>query len=160
MKKRILSIVLAICLVLSCVPITVFAANSDATALQALLDKGGTVKLTRDYTIDTTLNVRNTVTLDLNGCVIRINTSKKRIRVSGSNAHLTLTDSSPTTKHDGLPAGGVITGGHDASFGGGVYVSNEGKFTMDSGTIYNCSAKEGGGVLVYAGNFAMSGSKN
>ena len=44
MKKRILSIVLVLCMVLSFVPITVFAANSDTTAeLQALLDAGGTV---------------------------------------------------------------------------------------------------------------------
>ena len=40
MKKRILSIVLAICLVLSCVPITVFAANTDATERQNKLNSG------------------------------------------------------------------------------------------------------------------------
>lgn len=41
MKKRILSIVLAICLVLSCVPITVFVANA-APAEQFNLTPGGT----------------------------------------------------------------------------------------------------------------------
>lgn len=82
MKKRILSIVLAICLVLSCVPITVFAANADATELQNKLDSGGTVTLSKDYTIDTTLSVKNTVTLDLNGHVIKMTGSGSVISIA------------------------------------------------------------------------------
>ena len=41
MKKRILSIVLTLCIVLSIVPVTVFAANTDATELKNLMAKGG-----------------------------------------------------------------------------------------------------------------------
>lgn len=58
MKRRILSIVLTICMVLMLLPITVFAADSDATELQNLLNGGGTVTLSKDYTIDTTLDVK------------------------------------------------------------------------------------------------------
>nr|MDD5838234.1 InlB B-repeat-containing protein [Eubacteriales bacterium] len=153
MKKRILSIVLAICLVLSCVPITVFAANADATDLQNLLNGGGTVTLSKDYTIDTTLNVKNTVTLDLNGHVIKMTGSNSVISVAWGN--LTLQDSNKTATHTdtSLPAGGVITGGNVY---GGVYVGS-GDFTMNGGTIQGCSAEYGGGVAVMAGSFTMTG---
>ena len=156
MKKRILSIVLAICLVLSYVPITVFAANTDATELQNKLDSGGTVTLSKDYTIDTTLNVKNTVTLDLNGHVIKMTGSGSVISIAWSN--LTLQDSSPTATHTdaSLPAGGVITGGN-AAYGGGVYVGSGGSMTMNGGTIKKCSAECGGGVAAADGSFTMTG---
>lgn len=156
MKKRILSIVLAICLVLSYIPITVFAANTDATELQNKLDSGGTVTLSKDYTIDTTLSVRNTITLDLNGHVIKMTGSGSVIKVAWSN--LTLQDSSPTATHTdaSLPAGGVITGGN-AAYGGGVYVGSGGSMTMNGGTIKKCSAECGGGVAAADGSFTMNG---
>ena len=157
MKKRILSMVLAICLVLSCVPITVFAANDDATDLQNKLNSGGTVTLDRDYSIDTTLNVTNTVTLDLNGHVIKMIGSDSVIKV-GSGGNLTMTDSNDTATHTdtSLPAGGVITGGNASQGAGGVYI-HSGSFTMNGGTIANCSAYAGGGVSVAYGSFIMNG---
>ena len=157
MKKRILSIVLAICLVLSCVPITVFAANEDATELQNKLNSGGTVTLTKDYTIDTTLKVTNTVTLDLNGHVIKMTGSDRVITFAGGN--LTLQDSNKTATHKDstLPAGGVITGGNQGQ-GGGVYINNNSTFTMNGGTIANCSAEYGGGVYISSNStFTMNG---
>ena len=156
MKRRILSIVLTICMVLMLLPITVFAADSDATELQNLLNGGGTVQLTRDYFIDTTLDVKNTVTLDLNGHVIKMTGSDGVIVVSWCN--LTLQDSNKTATHTDstLPAGGVITGGN-AMRGGGVYISTSGSMTMNGGTIANCSAEYGGGVATYAGSFTMNG---
>ena len=48
MKRRILSIALTICMVLMLLPITVFAANDDATDLQSLLNGGGTVKFNKE----------------------------------------------------------------------------------------------------------------
>ena len=156
MKRRILSIVLTICMVLMLLPITVFAADSDATELQNLLNNGGTVQLTRDYFIDTTLDVKNTVTLDLNGHTITMTGSDGVIVVSWCN--LTLQDSNKTATHTDstLPAGGVITGGN-AMRGGGVYITNGGSMTMNGGTIANCSAEYGGGVATYAGSFTMNG---
>ena len=156
MKKRILSIVLTLCMVLMFVPQTVFAANDDATALQNLLNGGGTVTLSKDYTIDTTLSVQNTVTLDLNGHVIKMTGSGSVISIAWSN--LTLQDSSPTATHTdaSLPAGGVITGGN-AAYGGGVYVGSGGSMTMNGGTIKKCSAECGGGVAAADGSFTMTG---
>ena len=155
-KKRILSILLTLCMLLMLVPITVFAADSDATELQNLLNNGGTVTLSKDYTIDTKLRVRKTVTLDLNGHTITMTGSDSVIFVSFCN--LTLQDSNKTAIHTdtSLPAGGVITGGN-ALQGGGVYVSSGGSMTMNGGTIANCSAKYGGGVAAMAGSFTMNG---
>ena len=158
MKKRILSIVLSICLVLSCIPITVFAANDDATALQNLLNGGGTVTLSKDYTIDTTLNVKNTVTLDLNGHTISMTGNGSVMNVR-SDGNLTVKDSRPTATHTdaSLPAGGVITR-EKPSIGGGGGVNVDGSsFTMNDGTIYNCSADTGGGVNVDGSSFTMNG---
>ena len=160
MKKRILSIVLTICMVFMFLPTTVFAANGDATDLQKLLDGGDTVTLDKDYTIDSTLNVERPVTLDLNGHVIKMTGSGSVIYVI-SNANLTMTDSNKTATHTDstLPAGGVITGGNTTQNGGGVYVSSGCSMTMTDGTIYNCeSSAGGGGVYVYnSGSFTMAG---
>ena len=157
MKRRILSIVLTICMVLMLLPITVFAANDDAADLQDLLNVGGTVTLTKDYTIEATLEVKNTVTLDLNGHVIKMTGSGSVIKVE-SGGNLTMTDSNDTATHTdtSLPAGGVITGGNTSQYAGGVDV-NGGSMTMNGGTIANCSAYEGGGVQVAYGSFTMNG---
>ena len=159
MKKRILSIVLTICMVFMFLPTTVFAANEDATALQNLLNSGGTVTLSKDYTIDSTLNVTTNVTLDLNGHVIKMTGSGSVIYVE-SIAKMTMTDSNKTATHtdSDLPAGGVIPGGNTTQNGGGVYVSSGCSMTMTGGTIENCSAASGGGVYVYdSGTFTMEG---
>ncbi|MGM9621741.1 MAG: InlB B-repeat-containing protein [Butyricicoccus porcorum] len=160
MKKRIFSILLCLCMVLMLFPVTALAANEDATALQSLLS-GGTVTLDRDYTIDTTLQVGDHVILDLNGHVIKM-TGKGSVIQVNSGVSLTLQDSNTTATHTGdyasLPAGGVITGGYTYGNGGGVYVVENGSFTMSGGTIYDCSAEGGGGgVCVSEGSFTMNG---
>ena len=136
--------------------------------LQELLDNGGPVTLNKDYTIDTSLEVNNTVTLDLNGPAIKTRDSGTGSVIRGNNgASLTLQDSSPAAAHDGdnasLPYGGVLTGGSvgDSNYysdgGGGVNVV-QGSFTMNGGTIYGCkAAKYGGGVHVASGSFTMTG---
>ena len=99
-------------------PQAAFAANTDHTDLQSKLTAGGTVKLEKDYTIDSTLEVTSLkgVTLDLNGHVIKMSDrgSGSVIKVN-PGAILTLQDSSPTAVHAGdnayLPCGGVLTGG-------------------------------------------------
>ncbi|MDY3239682.1 MAG: InlB B-repeat-containing protein [Anaerovoracaceae bacterium] len=168
MRKWILSIMFAICMVILFMPQAAFAANDDTTNLQEQLNKGGTVALTKDYFIDSTLMVnKSSVTLDLNGHVIKKSDSGSGsvIRVD-NGASLTLQDSSPAAAHDGLPCGGVLTGGiitvadnvtpklQDG--GGGVNVAS-GSFTMNGGTIYGCTAPYGGGVNVFQGSFTMNG---
>ena len=115
---------------------------------------------------------RKTVTLDLNGHVIDralIGAGKKAqedgnvITVKGTGS-LTVEDSrpdfegteaepraavsytDPTTNTTVSVKGGVITGGNNTSYGGGVY--SEGAFTMSSGSITGNTAPRGGGVYV------------
>ncbi|MCF2553932.1 InlB B-repeat-containing protein [Faecalicatena contorta] len=156
MKKRFFSILLSLCMVLMLCPVTVFAEDGTATELQSLLNSGGTVTLSKDYTIDTTLNVNNTVTLDLNGHVIKMTGNVSVIKIN-SGGNLTLQDCDSEATHDdsSLPVGGVITGGN-ATLGGGVYIGS-GSFTMNGGTIENCSASKGGGVGISSGGFTMYG---
>lgn len=165
-KRGGVGLLAALCLALSLVPSVAFA-NDDADVLQEKLNNagsGGTVKLDRNYTIDTTLNVTGKVALDLDGWVLRYqNPSAKGsvIKVSGAG-DLTLKDSNTGNRthyftavegsnlwtwygDDGSPtenvvAGGVITGGTGTEvdgkvYGGGIYVEEGGKLAMFSGRI-------------------------
>lgn len=125
---------------------------STADALISAVKNDGTVKLTDNITLGSTLTISSTVTLDLNGHVLKYSSTNKGsvIKVAGGGK-LTLTDSDPTATHSGtsLPAGGIITGGTGTEqiwgeyiyyLGGGVY--NEGTFTMNGGTITGCGFLE------------------
>ena len=81
MKKRILSILLILCMVLGFVPMTVFAeTNFDSTWTELTSVHGGTMLATGKYylnsdiTIDSAITItdNSTVTLDLNGHVLRM----------------------------------------------------------------------------------------
>ena len=134
-----------------------------AEELAAALENNAndTVKLTADITINTTLTISRTVTLDLNGNVLKMTGSGSVIKVE-SGGSLTIADSNTTTQHNFNPrykqpawhidmweldkdgseivSGGVITGG------GGVLVAG-GTLTMTGGSIVGCSAVgPGGGV--------------
>ena len=145
-----------------------------------------TVRLASDINIDTTLTVNRTVTLDLNGHVLKYGSANNGsvIVVEGSG-NLTLTDSNTTAKHKFMPngklwvlddasgteavTGGVITGGTGTDIstfggttwycGGGALIKNGGSLTMRGGNIIGCSAECGGGVCIDSeqGQFSMSG---
>lgn len=195
MKKQLVSILFALCMVLCLVPLAVFAegetenmreVTNQTDLFNAMADDTvTTVKLAADIDIDTTLTVNRTVTLDLNGYVLRMTSTGDGHSVIalpvGGTKTLTLKDSNPSALHkftpqsDGLwvlnesngtetVLGGIITGGHNA-FGGGVCVdmSRDNSFIMDGGNIVGCRAQpepgyfggDGGGV--YAGaNFTMN----
>ena len=156
------------------VPLATAEVSTAEELTAALADNAnGTVKLTKDIDISNVLTVTRTVTLDLNGKVLRMTGSGSVIAVS--NGNLTLTDSAPDAKHrftpntDGLwvldetngtetVTGGVITGGK-ASNGGGVYVAANVTFTMSGGSIVGCTASDsGGGVYIEGkGTFTMNG---
>ena len=134
-----------------------------------------TVRLASDINIDTTLTVNRTVTLDLNGHVLKYGSANNGsvIVVEGSG-NLTLTDSNTTAKHKFMPngklwvldeasgtetvTGGVITGGTGTDLstyggttwycGGGALIKNGGSLTMRGGNIIGCSAECGGGVCI------------
>lgn len=195
MKKQLVSILFALCMVLCLVPLAAFA-EGETENVRAVTDPTGlfnamadtnvtTVKLAADIDIDATLTVSRTVTLDLNGYVLRMTSTGDGHSVialpGGGTKTLTLKDSNPSASHkfapqsDGLwildetngtktVLGGIITGGHNA-FGGGVFVdmSRDNSFIMDGGNIVGCRAQpepgyfggDGGGV--YAGaNFTMN----
>ena len=173
MKKRILSILLMCCMVLTLLPVTALAEDSAYTvgedtsvSARALAGTAGTklkadnidayvanglgsgvYTLAEDVTISGTLRVTGDATVDLNGHVLRFNQSAQPdsiFRVTGGST-LTLTDSAPTATHSdaSLPAGGLITGGKGFKYDNGA------------GQSYNYY---GGGVYVETGaSFVLAG---
>ena len=158
--------------------LSVLAANGEAevtTAQEltsALADSSiSRITLKGNIDIGSTLTVNRTVTLDLNGCVLKMTGGFSVIKVE-SGGNLTIQDSKTTTQHhfnthykqpawhidmweldkggSEIVFGGVITGGGGDlthSDGGGVLVNGGGKLTMTGGSIVGCSAVGlGGGV--------------
>ncbi len=159
-----------------------------AKHLTDMLADSSVVKITlaENIDIDSTLTVNRTVTLDLNGCVLKMTGSGSVIKVE-SGGNLTIQDSNTSTPHNFNPdckdlawhidmwklddngseivSGGVITGGGgDQNNGGGVLVAG-GTLTMTGGSIVGCSARSrGGGVYLSkdsdtgkSGTFIMTG---
>ena len=112
---------------------------STATDLQSNIDAGNSVKLTKNIDINTALNVTSTLTLDLNGCVLRMRGNTSVFYVY-NNATLTIQDSSAAKS-------GTITGGN-AEDGGGVYIEAYATLEMTGGCITGCRAEDGGGVYI------------
>ena len=140
------------------------------------------ITLKDDVEISSTLTVNRTVTLDLNGNVLKMTGGFSVIKVE-SGGDLTIADSTPNKVHKFNPnytdmwgcglwkldkdtgteivSGGVITGGGGDfahSDGGGVLVNVGGKLTMTGGSIVGCSAGGlGGGVhLAYDSSIGKS----
>ena len=156
-----------------------------AEHLTNMLADSNVVKITLAENIDigSTLTVNRTVTLDLNGNVLKMTGSDSVIKVE-SGGNLTIQDSSTSTQHKFNPnsvysqlqigmwkldeagseivSGGVITGGcsdSTQSNGGGVFVNAGGTLTMTGGSIVGCAAVgRGGGV--YLAYDSASGKKS
>ena len=165
MKKRVLSILLTLCMVLCIVPTSVFAegetlkevkVNDEEEILAALADDTvNIITLKSNIAVTSTLIVDRAVTLDIYGYMLEISGSGSVIAIQ-DGGHLTLKDSDLTSTYyftpedDGLwkwgttgtktVNGGVIYGGTgsrngDIVSGGGVYVDDGGTFTMAGGNI-------------------------
>ena len=173
MKKRILSILLMCCMVLTLLPVQALAEDAAYTvgedtgvSARALAGTAGTklkadnidtylanglgdgvYTLAEDVTISGTLRVTGDATVDLNGHVLRFDQSAQPdsiFRVT-SGSTLTLDDSDPAAAHTdaALPAGGLITGGKGFKYDNGA------------GQSYNYY---GGGVYVETGaSFVLAG---
>lgn len=170
MKKQLVSILFALCMVLCLVPLAAFAEGetenvqevTNQTDLFNAVENTSvtTVKLAADIDISRSLTVNRTVTLDLNGKVLQMTGSGSVITIK-DGGNLTLTDNNTTAEHkftpngDGLwvsdatsgteaVTGGVITGGtgYPIQFGSGEYV------------YY---AYYGGGVYITDGQLTMKG---
>ena len=112
---------------------------STADDLRAKITAGNSVKLTKNIDINTALNVTSTLTLDLNGCTLRM-TGNTSVFYVYNNATLTIQDSSAAKS-------GTITGGN-AGDGGGVYIEAYATLEMTGGCITGCRAEDGGGVYI------------
>lgn len=187
MKKQLVSILFALCMVLCLVPLAVFAEGetenvqevTDQTTLVAAMADGTvtTVKLAADINTGATLTVDRTVTLDLNGFVLKYQNDSQRgsVIVVEGGGQLTIEDSNTSKpSHRFNPngklwvlddasgteavTGGVITGGTGTDIstfggttwycGGGALIKNGGSLTMRGGNIIGCSAECGGGVCI------------
>ncbi len=184
MKKRLLSILLLCCMVLT-LPLGMAAAEETAgTATEVKTSEGltaalegsaETVRLGANITITTedSLTVRRTVTLNLNGCVLEKAGSGSVIKVD-SGGNLTLMDSNTIAEHKFTPdangvwgldeqngtetvTGGVIAGGTGTDgCGGGVFVSGGGSFTMNGGSIAGCVVRTTTGYALGGGVYVAN----
>ena len=157
MKRRLLPILMTLVLVCALPIWAAFVTSGDVTnplvctadatlseesaveKLKLAISNGGTVQLTEDIEISETLVVTRDVTLDLNGCTLRMTGTGSVLKVSG-RATLTITDSSAAKS-------GTITGGN-AGDGGGVCVEAYATLEMTGGCITGCRAEDGGGVYI------------
>ena len=99
MKKRLLSILLLCCMLLSLLP-TAYAEGGTAAIVNtaeeltaALSGDADIVKLTKDIEIAGGLNINRKVTLNLNDHVLTLTGTAGFITVSGRDTKVTLTDS-------------------------------------------------------------------
>ena len=154
MKKRLLSLFLALCLLAALLPAAVLAAEPVIDLDQAKLDKllgeaslvdennsaysyekplpAGSYRLTGDVVLMASIEIKGNVTLDLNGQKIKRDKDDAlcgAIRVVGADASLTLTDSS---EEQSGAIDSFLTGDFNPQ-GGGVYVDG-GTFVIPRGT--------------------------
>ena len=165
MKKRILSILLTLCMVLCLVPTTAFAegetnrkVKTEQELVDALADSSvDIITLKNDIAIGTTLTVLRKVTLDLNGYVLKMTGSGSVIILdnkSGITGDLTLIDSNPTAEHkfkvNGAEPWVLDNSGTEIVYGGII--------TGGTGSrIFFSNGVEGGGVIIGSGALTMNG---
>ena len=191
MKRRLLPILMTLVLVCALPIWAAFVTSGDVTNplvstawatlpdLQAKIDAAAdnaTITLDSNTEIAATLQITKNLTLDLNGCTLRMTGTGSVLKVSG-RATLTITDSSAAKSgtitggnaEDGdgggvcveayatlEMTGGCITGCR-AEDGGGVYIDNNATLKMTGGCITDCHASYGGGIYSY-GNLYMGGT--
>ena len=191
MKRRLLPILMTLVLVCALPIWAAFVTSGDVTnpllttaaasemALQERINQanaGATITLNSNTEIAATLQITKNLTLDLNGCTLRMTGDGSVLKVSG-RATLTIQDSSAegtgtitggnAVDGDGggvcveayatlEMTGGCITGCR-AEDGGGVYIDNNATLKMTGGCITDCHASYGGGIYSY-GNLYMGGT--
>ena len=162
MKRRLLPILMTLVLVCALPIWAAFVTSGDVTNplvstagatlpdLQAKIDAAAdnaTITLDSNTEIAATLQITKNLTLDLNGCTLRMTGTGSVLKVSG-RATLTITDSSAAKS-------GTITGGNAGDGdGGGVYVEAYAALEMTGGCITGCRAEDGDGGGVYVEAYA------
>ena len=165
MKKRILSILLALCMLFCLVPTTAFAegetnrkVETEQELVDALADSSvDIITLKNDIAIGTTLTVLRKVTLNLNGYVLKMTGSGSVIILdnkSGITGDLTLIDSNPTAEHKFKVNGAepwVLDDSGTETVYGGIITGGTGS------RIFFSNGVEGGGVIIGSGALTMNG---
>lgn len=177
MKRRLLPILMTLVLVCALPIWAAFVTSGDVTNplvctagaselnLQGMIGQanaGATITLNSNTEIAATLQITKNLTLDLNGCVLRMRGTGSVLKVS-DRATLTITDSRSDTSHEDktLPAGGVITGGTGTreswthyTLGGAVFLEDGMTLKLEGGTLTGNSGSSiyiGGATLVMSG---------
>ena len=165
MKKRILSILLALCMLFCLVPTTAFAAGetnrkveTEQELVAALADgTADVIRLTKDIDISSSLTILRKVTLDLNGYVLKMTGSGSVIILdnkSGITGDLTLIDSNPTAEHKFKVNGAepwVLDDSGTETVYGGIITGGTGS------RIFFSNGVGGGGVIIGSGALTMNG---
>ena len=183
MKRRLLPILMTLVLVCALPIWAAFVTSGDVTNplvctagasemdLQGMIDlanAGDTIKLSSNTEVHATLQITKNLTLDLNGHVLKMtgDGSVLRVKKGPHPATLTITDSRPQNPHtgsyEGLPAGGVITGGTGTreeywtsdTLGGAVYLEEGTTLELEGGTL---TGNSGSSIYIYGAAFEMSG---
>ena len=160
MKKRLLSLLLILCLCAALLPAAVLAEDNTVIELTksniyTLLNwkswyklNGGNYKLMEDISLDQPINnvlcTNGNVTLDLNGHILSAKSGSNVFTIDIESGHLTLIDSQPDAMHDpeikvGNESinGGMIYGlrGNNQGLSACVHVYSKATFTMKGGSI-------------------------
>ena len=185
MKRRLLPILMTLVLVCALPIWAAFVTSGDVTNplvctagasemdLQGMIDlanAGDTIKLSSNTEVHATLQITKNLTLDLNGHVLKMtgDGSVLRVKKGPHPATLTITDSRPQNPHtgsyEGLPAGGVITGGTGTreeywtsdTLGGAVYLEEGTTLELEGGTL--TESRSDSSVFIRTGaTFVMTG---
>lgn len=164
MKKRILSILLTLCMLFCLVPTTAFAAGetnrkveTEQELVAALADgTADVIRLTKDIDISNSLTILRKVTLDLNGYVLKMTGSGSVIILdnkSGITGDLTLIDSNPTAEHkfkvNGAEPWVLDDSGTETVYGGIITGGTGSRIFFSNGVE--------GGVIIGSGALTMNG---
>ena len=185
MKRRLLPMMMTLVLVCALPIWAAFVTSGDVTNplvstawatlpdLQAKIDAAAdnaTITLDSNTEIAATLQITKNLTLDLNGHVLKMtgDGSVLRVKKGPHPATLTITDSRPQNPHtgsyEGLPAGGVITGGTGTreeywtsdTLGGAVYLEEGTTLELEGGTL--TESRSDSSVFIRTGaTFVMNG---
>ena len=183
MKRRLLPMMMTLVLVCALPIWAAFVTSGDVTnplvctagatspeesavdKLKLAISRGVDAQLTEDIEITQTLYVERSMTLDLNGHVLKMTGDGSVLKVS-DRATLTITDSRPQNPHTGsyadLPAGGVITGGKGPNVtgiyydyvGGAVFLEKDTTLKLEGGTL---TVNSGSSIYIDGATLVMSG---
>lgn len=126
---------------------------SDLTGLTAAATKGGNVQLSGNITLTDTLSINNKkLSIDLNGHTITAANNQRAFNISNGGT-LEIKDS---VGNGIIQGNGTVTGR-----GGAIYMEGSGSaLTISGGTIQGFTVSaHGGGVYMSGGTFTMTGGK-